>query len=175
MHTCFLSTAYPSTVCQSHYKLLSIWFVTFLWGQAPTYLQERSEPICCEVSCGDRYACAMQYANFLALFNKKVCEHCRAASISSLMYVKEDLIIPHNISFYDLISSKARGKSGPLFHFDVHEDIRLQNDARVEKDESHAGVPSPFTAWFTLMFLADDCACPRSRKEAAVFPSQHRQ
>ncbi|CAL8471114.1 g10656 [Coccomyxa elongata] len=55
------------------------------------------------------------------------------------MYVKEDLIIPHNISFYDLISSKARGKSGPLFHFDVHEDIRLQNDARIEKDESHAG------------------------------------
>ena len=56
------------------------------------------------------------------------------------MYVKEDLIIPHHISFYDLISTKARGKSGPLFHFDVHEDIRTQNDARIEKDESHAGV-----------------------------------
>ena len=59
--------------------------------------------------------------------------------MSTLMYVKEDLIIPHHISFYDLIATRARGKSGPLFHFDVHEDIRLQNDARIEKDESHAG------------------------------------
>jgi protein FAM50 len=67
-----------------------------------------------------------------------VCHH-RTTSVSALMYVKEDLIIPHHISFYDLISSKARGKSGPLFHFDVHEDIRAQNDARIEKDESHAG------------------------------------
>ncbi len=37
------------------------------------------------------------------------------------------------------MSAQARGKSGPLFHFDVHEDVRLENDARVEKDESHAG------------------------------------
>ena len=59
--------------------------------------------------------------------------------MSTLMYVKEDLIIPNHISFYDLISTKARGKSGPLFHFDVHEDIRTQHDARIEKDESHAG------------------------------------
>ena len=63
----------------------------------------------------------------------------RATSVSSLMYVKEDLIIPQHISFYDLIVGKARGKSGPLFHFDVHEDIRLVNDASREKDESHAG------------------------------------
>jgi hypothetical protein len=55
------------------------------------------------------------------------------------MYVKEDLIIPQHTAFYDLISQKARGKSGPLFHFDVHEDIRMQNDATVEKNESHAG------------------------------------
>lgn len=33
----------------------------------------------------------------------------------------------------------GRGKSGPLFHFDVHEDVRTVNDARIEKDESHAG------------------------------------
>lgn len=70
--------------------------------------------------------------------------------MSTLMYVKEDLIIPHHFSFYDLISTKARGKSGPLFHFDVHEDIRTQHDARLEKDESHAGMwltrLAPFTA-----------------------------
>lgn len=56
-----------------------------------------------------------------------------------MMYVKEDLIIPHHYTFYDFIINKARGKSGPLFSFDVHEDIRLTHDAGVEKDESHAG------------------------------------
>jgi protein FAM50 len=35
--------------------------------------------------------------------------------------------------------SKARGKSGPLFYFDAHDDVRLLADATVEKDESHAG------------------------------------
>lgn len=34
---------------------------------------------------------------------------------------------------------QARGKSGPLFTFDVHDDVRLVNDASVEKEESHAG------------------------------------
>lgn len=65
-------------------------------------------------------------------------------------YVKEDLIIPHNVSFYELIKAlfyiasewhgkeKARGKSGPLFHFDVHEDIRMCNDSRVEKEGMQA-------------------------------------
>ena len=58
----------------------------------------------------------------------------------ALLYVKEDLILSHDLTFYDLIATKARGKSGPLFHFDVHEDIRIgYNDVRVEKDESHPG------------------------------------
>lgn len=55
------------------------------------------------------------------------------------MYVKEDLILPQGVTFHHLISTKARGKSGPLFHFDVHDDIRLRGDATKEKDESHAG------------------------------------
>lgn len=63
----------------------------------------------------------------------------RTASVENLLYVKEDLIIPHQHSFYELIINKARGKSGPLFHFDVHEDVRTIADATVEKDESHAG------------------------------------
>lgn len=61
-------------------------------------------------------------------------------SSDALLYVKEDLILPQDISFYDLIATRARGKSGPLFNFDVHEDVRLGAiDARVEKDESHPG------------------------------------
>ena len=63
----------------------------------------------------------------------------RALSADSLIYVKEDLIIPHYLTFYDLIVTKARGKSGPLFHFGVWDDIRVNSDARVETDSSHAG------------------------------------
>lgn len=63
----------------------------------------------------------------------------RGTSIDNLMYIKEDLIIPHHYTFYDFIINKARGKSGPLFNFDVHDDVRLLQDARSEKEESHAG------------------------------------
>ncbi len=63
----------------------------------------------------------------------------RGTTPENLMYIKEDLIIPHHYTFYDLIISKARGKSGPLFHFDVHDDVRLKVNAKIEKDESHAG------------------------------------
>ncbi|XP_045394208.1 protein FAM50A isoform X3 [Lemur catta] len=59
----------------------------------------------------------------------------RSAGVEQLMYIKEDLIIPHHHSFYDFIVTKARGKSGPLFNFDVHDDVRLLSDATVEKDE----------------------------------------
>lgn len=68
---------------------------------------------------------------------------------------KEDLIVPgvggpfvliampltsiQHYTFYDFIINKARGKSGPLFNFDVHDDVRLLADATKEKDESHAG------------------------------------
>lgn len=51
------------------------------------------------------------------------------------MYVKEDLIMPQHYTFYDFIITKARGKSGPLFNFDVHDDVRMLGDATVEKDE----------------------------------------
>lgn len=63
----------------------------------------------------------------------------RSSSVPNLMYIKEDVILGHSMTFHDLIVSKARGKSGPLFHFDVHDDVRLASDARIEKDESHAG------------------------------------
>ncbi|SAL94966.1 hypothetical protein [Absidia glauca] len=63
----------------------------------------------------------------------------RAVNVDNLIYVKEDLIIPHHYTFYDFIINKVRGKSGPLFSFDVHDDIRLVNDASIEKEESHAG------------------------------------
>jgi protein FAM50 len=43
------------------------------------------------------------------------------------------------IDMFYSTTPQARGKSGPLFNFDVHEDVRMTNDVRVEKDESHPG------------------------------------
>ncbi|KAJ1800763.1 hypothetical protein LPJ59_000845, partial [Coemansia sp. RSA 2399] len=63
----------------------------------------------------------------------------RGSKDDGLVYVKEDLIIPHHYTFYDFIINKTRGKSGPLFSFDVHDDVRLTHDVRIEKDDSHAG------------------------------------
>ena len=49
----------------------------------------------------------------------------RGVSVDNLMYIKEDIILPQHYTFYELIKTKARGKSGPLFEFGVHEDIRM--------------------------------------------------
>lgn len=89
-----------------------------------------------------RVAKGTRMDQFLEACRRDLCEafhELRGVSCENLMYIKEDLIIPHHYTFYDLIVTKARGKSGPLFHFDVHDDIRLVADASVEKDESHAG------------------------------------
>ena len=56
---------------------------------------------------------------------------CRRAVLSALAHAH---IAPHPVCL-----ARNSGKSGPLFHFDVHDDIRTVNDARIEKDESHAG------------------------------------
>lgn len=63
----------------------------------------------------------------------------RAASVQQLVFIKEDLLLPHYHAFHDLIVTKARGKSRPLFSFHVHDDVRLPSDATTQKDESHAG------------------------------------
>ncbi|GAB6020508.1 hypothetical protein CHUAL_003193 [Chamberlinius hualienensis] len=95
---------------------------------------------------GHRRSVRMRKGNSIHQFLQRCLEmlrkefnELRAVSADQLMYVKEDLIIPHHYTFYDFIVTKARGKSGPLFNFDVHDDIRLVSDATVEKDESHAG------------------------------------
>lgn len=63
----------------------------------------------------------------------------RPITVDQLMYIKEDLILPQHYTFYDFIVTNARGKSGPLFDFNVHEDVRIHSDATQEKNESHAG------------------------------------
>ncbi|KAJ1610930.1 hypothetical protein OJ253_1052 [Cryptosporidium canis] len=95
-------------------------------------------------------------------FNNAKSLQCALAFLNcsaSLMYIKEDVILPHTITFHELIKTKARGKSGklgakmahpvqntellaalgPLFHFNVFDDVREMHDARKETTESHAG------------------------------------
>lgn len=95
---------------------------------------------------GHRRQVRMKKGNSIQQFLQKCLETLRrefndlkAVTVDQLMYVKEDLIIPHHYTFYDFIVTKARGKSGPLFNFNVKDDIRIINDASVEKEESHAG------------------------------------
>ena len=79
----------------------------------------------------------MTVEEFLSQVRKEFKE-LRNVSTDNLMFIKEDLIIPMQYSFYELIETKARGKSGPLFYWDVHDDVRLTADANLEKEESHA-------------------------------------
>ncbi|CAG9860002.1 unnamed protein product [Phyllotreta striolata] len=95
---------------------------------------------------GHRRTVRIKKGNSIYQFLQRVLELLRrefselkTVMADQLMYVKEDLILPHSYTFYDFIVTKARGKSGPLFQFDAHDDIRLLNDATVEKEESHAG------------------------------------
>jgi protein FAM50 len=96
---------------------------------------------------GHRRSCVVtkgsSIGDFLEVVRQDLCKDFKelgTVASDALVYVKEDLILPHDITFYDLIVTKARGKSGPLFHFDVHDDIRIGPlDSRVEKDESHPG------------------------------------
>mmetsp|Transcript_68806 Transcript_68806/g.174855 ORF Transcript_68806/g.174855 Transcript_68806/m.174855 type:complete len:364 (+) Transcript_68806:138-1229(+) len=89
--------------------------------------------------CEKGYTIAQFLAKAKSELEKTDFPELRTVSLDNLMYVKEDLIIPHNVTFYGLIRDKARGKSGPLFNFDVHDDVRVNSDVRIEKDESHAG------------------------------------
>ncbi len=106
---------------------------------------------------------------FLELARRQIADQfseLRTLDAGNLIYVKEDLIIPHvcllraifflqkprvaynrylfhptpqGFTFYDFIINKARGKSGPLFHFDIRADVRLVADVRLEKEDSHPG------------------------------------
>jgi len=110
--------------------------------------QEQTKQEDIEIVCsywdgsGHRTVVTCKKGDTIAQFLEKARQNfneLKGTNADNLMYIKEDLIIPHHYTFYDFIVSKARGKSGPLFSFDVHEDVRLTHDATVEKDESHAG------------------------------------
>ncbi|BES98456.1 Protein FAM50 homolog [Nesidiocoris tenuis] len=95
---------------------------------------------------GHRRTVRMKKGNSIYQFLQRCLETLRkefselkTITADQLMYVKEDLILPQHYTFYDFIVTKARGKSGPLFVFDAHDDVRMISDASVEKEDSHAG------------------------------------
>ena len=64
---------------------------------------------------GHRYSVQIPKGYSVQEFLNKCREQCvalRSCSADQLMYVKEDLILPQGLTFYELIVNKARGKSG---------------------------------------------------------------
>lgn len=76
----------------------------------------------------------IEYCESFWNIQSKVAFHDTHLAFSHFMWTS-CLILFQHYTFYDFIVTKARGKSGPLFSFDVHEDIRIKSDARIEKDE----------------------------------------
>jgi len=75
--------------------------------------------------------------HFLSAVQKQLAsdfKKLRSTSSASLMYVKKDLIIPHQLTFYELILSKIKGKTGPLFDFRIKEEIGLGHNSSRERD-----------------------------------------
>lgn len=68
---------------------------------------------------------------------KKEFSELKSCTPENLMFVKEDLIIPHFYTFQDFIVTKAMGKTGPLFVFDAASDVRIRQDAALDYGESH--------------------------------------
>lgn len=98
---------------------------------------------------GHRQTCKVQKGNTIGEFLEQVRQELvrggnfpelKSVAADALLYVKEDLMLPHDLTFHDLITIKARGKSGPLFEFGVRDDVRVGPvDSRVETDVSHPG------------------------------------
>ena len=111
------------------------------------------------------------------------------------LMMQEDLIIPHvclraranpvdcqHYTFYDFILNKARGKSGPLFSFDAHDDVRVLADASKEKDEvgcrrlaaadhqSHAGKVVE-RSWYNRFKHVSPSSSFVSRADTQIFPA----
>jgi len=73
--------------------------------------------------------------SFLAKAKEQLAPQFRdlaSVGASSLMYVKDDFIIPHDLTFYDLIMKRvdAPGKDVPLFRFHDQEFQRVGPDGR---------------------------------------------
>lgn len=128
----------------------------------------------CTITKGD------SVSEFLEVVRKELCRDFRelgSVASDALLYVKEDLILPHDITFYDLIATKARGKSGPLFHFDVRDDIRIGPlDVRVEKvcvRRQYICLCIYINVYTVLYILHFACSCLQIFFVCCILPLSH--
>uniref|UniRef100_A0A1I7Z011 Protein FAM50 homolog n=1 Tax=Steinernema glaseri TaxID=37863 RepID=A0A1I7Z011_9BILA len=112
----------------------------------------------------------MQKGNTISQFLTKAIEvlkkeftELKTATSESLMFVKEDLIIPHFYTFQDFIATKAMGKTGPLWQFDAAGEIRVRQDAALDCGEAH-----PAKVVLRSWFERNKHIYPASRWEAFV-------
>lgn len=101
---------------------------------------------------------------------KREFSELRPAVTENLMFVKEDLIIPHFYTFQDFIATKAMGKTGPLYEFDAAGEIRLRQDAAVDCGESH-----PAKVVLRGWYEKNKHIYPASRWEAFVPNKEYRR
>uniref|UniRef100_A0A183VDD7 Protein FAM50 homolog n=1 Tax=Toxocara canis TaxID=6265 RepID=A0A183VDD7_TOXCA len=106
---------------------------------------------------------------FLQILKREFSE-LRPAVPENLMFVKEDLIIPHFYTFQDFIATKAMGKTGPLYEFDAAGEIRLRQDAAIDCGESHP-VKVVLRSWYEK----NKHIYPASRWEAFVPNKEYRR
>lgn len=52
-----------------------------------------------------------------SLRRENIFNELKSVSVDQLIFVKDDVILPHHYSFYDFIVTHARGRTGPLFTF----------------------------------------------------------
>ena len=91
---------------------------------------------------GHRYSVRCKKGDTIQHFLHKAKEKVsalRGVSVDHLMFVKEDVILPHHYTFHHFIVNQVQGKSGPLYEFEVKDDVRLVNDVNVATKHAHAG------------------------------------
>lgn len=110
----------------------------FEWRRETQFISSSSDAssLCVKISMNWRPSRLISWCT-----SKKILSSLTTIRFTILSLQKYDNITFITVNEWGLICSylKARGKSGPLFSFDVHDDVRIVSDASVEKDESHAG------------------------------------
>lgn len=61
----------------------------------------------------------------------------KSVSVDQLIFVKDDVILPHHYSFYDFIVTRARGRTGLLFTFT--ETLKLNSVPEVPASSATTG------------------------------------
>uniref|UniRef100_A0A914QVG5 Protein FAM50 homolog n=1 Tax=Panagrolaimus davidi TaxID=227884 RepID=A0A914QVG5_9BILA len=101
---------------------------------------------------------------------RKEFSELKVVSSDNIMFIKEDLIIPHFYTFLDFVATRMMGKTGPLWIFDAIGEIRLRQDAALD-----AGEPHPVKLVLRSWYEKNKHIYPASRWEAFVPKKEYRR